>query len=678
MFTAQTNFIIALSLLALGAIGSLILQKKDRGANLIDNICAIIASLFGITSALQVIFFKGNFALDIASNFPLLSFSIKSDLLSALFTLIISTIALLASIYGLGYVKQYFGKYNIGGLGFFYNTFIIGMLLVVTAHNALFFLIVWEIMSVASYFLVIFEKDEKKNIEAGTLYFIMTHAGTAFITLAFLLLYKYTGSFDFGIITQNINQVPALAKDIIFIFALVGFGTKAGIIPFHIWLPSAHPAAPSHVSALMSGVMIKTGVFMLIRILFDFMPTSPIWWGITILIIGAISSLFGVLYALTEHDIKKLLAYHSIENIGIILLGVGSALIFNTLGYGSLATLSLVAALFHTFNHAIFKALLFMGAGSVISQTHTKNIEAYGGLIKLMPITALFFLIGSMAISALPPFNGFASEWLTFQSLFAGLQIADKAQWAFVVGAGSLAFTGGLAAACFVKVFGITFLARPRSDKAKMAKESSTSLQIGMGALATLALLFGIFSGTISQILVRIAESLNILRNSISTSTFQFNHISTPNNFGTISLASICTIIVLVILFVYILIRIISGKRKIREEITWDCGTDLGPRMEITATGFSRSIITIFRNILQPTKEMEIEFDEANPKYFAQKSTVNMEVRNVYQRALYQPLHELIAKLSEFAKATQSGNVNGYILYIFVVLIILLISGVIK
>ena len=371
------------------------------------------------------------------------------------------------------------------------------MILVVTAQHALFFLLVWEIMSLTSYFLVIYERHEEENIKAGTLYFIMTHVGTAFILFAFLLLYRATGSFDFGAIGKGMAAASPFVRNAVFIFALIGFGAKAGIIPFHIWLPAAHPAAPSHVSALMSGVMIKTGIYMLARICWDMLPgPPPLWWGLLILIIGSISSLLGVLYALSEHDLKRLLAYHSIENIGIILLGLGSSLVFLSAGMKTLALLGLIAALYHTLNHATFKALLFLGAGAVIAETHTRNIEGYGGLIRVMPQTAFFFLVGSLAISALPPFNGFFSEWMTFQSLFLGVNSFNLAtKMIFIAAIGALAFTGGLAAACFVKAFGVTFLARPRSEAATHAKESPLPLRIGMAALALLTLILGVFAG---------------------------------------------------------------------------------------------------------------------------------------------------------------------------------------
>ncbi len=419
---SQTFLFLVLSTFAAGAFGALLFGRNDRRADLWGNGFAIAGSLLGLVFSGAVLITGIGPAFAIPTSFPLLSLSVRVDRLAAFFVLLISCIALFCSIYALGYVNHYYKKYNLGVLGFFYNMFIASMILVVTAGHALFFLIVWEIMSLTSYFLVIYERHEEKNIKAGTLYFIMTHVGTAFIMLSFLLAYLATGSFDFGAIRSGIAAASPFVRNAIFISALIGFGAKAGIIPFHIWLPGAHPAAPSHVSALMSGVMIKTGIYMLARMCWDILPGAPpLWWGLLIVIIGSISSLLGVLYALSEHDLKRLLAYHSIENIGIILLGLGSSLVFLSAGMKAFASLGLIAALYHTLNHATFKALLFLGAGSVIAETHTRNIERYGGLIKVMPQTAFFFLIGSMAISALPPFNGFFSEWVTFQSLFLGV-----------------------------------------------------------------------------------------------------------------------------------------------------------------------------------------------------------------------------------------------------------------
>lgn len=678
LFASSAVFFLALLLWMAGAFGSLVFRNNDRMANWCGNFFAILGAIAGLVFSLSALVSVSTFSMSIATSLPLLSLSFKVDALSAFFIFVISLIALLASVYALGYVKHYYKKYNIGALGFFYNIFLTGMVLVVSANNALFFLMVWEIMSLASYFLVIFEHREKENVKAGSLYFIMTHVGTAFIILAFLLLYRETGSLDFSAIKENIGAVAPSVRNIIFILALIGFGTKAGVIPFHIWLPSAHPAAPSHVSALMSGVMIKTGIYMLIRILMDIMPVAPLWWGAVILVLGATSSLLGVLYALTEHDIKKLLAYHSIENIGIILLGLGSSLVFWSLDMKPLAILGLVSALFHTLNHAIFKSLLFMGAGSVILETHTRNMEEYGGLIRYMPQTAFFFLVGSMAISALPPFNGFFSEWLTFQSLFSEIMAADAPlHWMFLLAAGSLAFTGGLAAMCFVKVFGATFLARPRSEEVCHAKESGIALRVGMAILAVLTLAIGCSAGPVTRMVSGVVTDLSIFR------SFEPAFYSTAltaglrNGFASISMPIILASLMLALTLTFVVVSLITRNRKIKIGRTWDCGTTLNSRMEITATGFARSIVAIFRGVLKPTRQVSIEYRDENMRYFPKTSTVELGVQDIYRRYFYQPVSLLTIRASEQVKKIQSGNVNMYILYIFVTLVGLLLIATI-
>lgn len=676
IITSQLAFVVLLLLFAIGAIGSLVFRKNDKLANFWSSFFAIAGSIGGLIFATTIISTGQSLSFMVGGLvFPLLSISFQIDKLAAFFILIISLIALFCSIYGVGYVKHFYKKYSLGALGFFYHLFIASMILVVSANNGIFFLIVWEIMSVASYFLVVYDRHDENNVKAGFLYLIMTHVGTAFIIAAFLLFYKFTGSFDFELIKANVGTIPLAIKNVIFVLAIIGFGTKAGIIPFHIWLPSAHPAAPSHVSALMSGVMIKIGIYMMIRIFLDLLQPVPVWWGLIILIIGSVSVLLGVLYALTEHDIKRLLAYHSIENIGIILLGLGSALTFASLGMPALALLGLTAALFHTLNHATFKSLLFLSAGSVINQMHTRNMEEYGGLIKYLPQTAFFFLIGSMAISALPPFNGFFSEWLTFQSLFQGIASLDfYAKWIFILAAGSLAFTGGLALACFVKAFGATFLARPRSLEVAHAKESLFSLRLGMGALAILCLLFGIFSGYVLTFLEKIGNGFTIFQTTsslVSASSGQSSTVS--NGFASVStLAFLVFLIVAILVVVFVFKWLINKKQKVVIGATWDCGTDLSPRMEITATGFARSITLIFKRVLKPSIQHEIQYCDAQSRYLVKPRTVTLGALDVYQAYFYQPLRKSMTALSLRAKNIQSGSVNGYILYIFAALVVAL------
>lgn len=671
---SQNGFFSILLFFVLGAFGSLAFYKSNRSANWWGNSCAIAGSLSGLLFSVGILFVKNIPSFEIQTAFPLLSFSFHIDYLSAFFVFCISLISLLCSIYAFGYVSHFYKKYSIGALGFFYNLFIASMLLVVTVHNLLFFLIVWEIMSLVSYFLVIFERKKEENIKAGSLYFNITHAGTACIIFAFLLLYSVTGSFDFDVIQKGIAPAPELLKSTIFLFCLVGFGVKMGLIPLHSWLPSAHPAAPSHISALMSGVMIKTGVYMLMRICFEFFSGGPLWWGLLLLILGSISSLLGVLYALTEHDVKKLLAYHSIENIGIILLGFGSSLVFLSANMKTLAIFACIASLYHIINHAIFKSLLFLGAGSVISGTHTRNIEEYGGLIKRMPQTALFFLVGSLAISALPPFNGFFSEWLTFQSLFSGVSNLNLvAKMVFIISVGALAFTGGLAAACFVKAFGITFLARPRSKEASHAREVGICMRIGMGALSLLTLLFGFFAVAISGILRKIVTQISVFQNT-SFNFIQSTGVDIGNEFASVSMPALfCTLLVLFFLC-GIIVSLFCQKRKTTIDRTWDCGSDLHKRMEITATGFSRSIVVIFRSILRPLKKIETNYYDKSSTYFPKHTELTLELQDIYKSFFYRFFFEVASKISERVKKIQSGNMNAYIAYIFIALIILLMS----
>lgn len=675
IFSTQNIFLMLLAVFFIGAIGSLILRKSNTLANLWGGLFAIVGSILGLAASALALILGRTFSMEIPTSFPDLTLSFNFDQLAAWFTFILSAVALFASLYALGYVKHFYGKYNIGVLGFFYNAFIASVMLVFTSANALFFLVAWEIMALTSYALVIYERREEENVKAGFLYFVMTHISTVFILILFLLLYSKTGSFDFAVMARSFSELSAAVRNLVFILALAGFGIKAGIIPLHIWLPSAHPAAPSHVSAILSGVMIKTGVYMLIRMLFDFSSAIPLWWGIVIIVIGASSSLLGVLYALTEHDIKRLLAYHSIENIGIIFLGLGSSLIFLALGLKSLAAVGLTAALFHTLNHANFKALLFLGAGAVASAVHTRNLEEYGGLIKKMPKTALFFLVGSMAISALPPFNGFFSEWLTFQAIFYGFySLSAIAQWAFILAAGALAFTGGLAAACFVKAFGITFLARPRSEEAAQAKEASPTMIIGMGCLAALTLVFGFLAGPICKIINQAALNTNILKQAGSALELNREIVNFQSGFSVLSMPSIFYSLILALLFASALVYLAGKKQKIKSDITWDCGTAPTPRMEITATAFSRSIITIFNKILRSTKHHEIEYYNVDMKYFSKSSLVNIQIKDIYKEYFYKPAYNLIAWASKHFKSIQTGNINVYILYIFFVLFGILIT----
>ncbi len=674
-FFVHYGIVLLLSLYVTGGVGALLFRRHAAISNWWTNGFACLASAVGVVTGI-VLLQAGDIKLpvDSGSGFSFFNISSTVDPLSALFILLISSIALVCSWYGFGYLTHWYGKYQIGILGFFYNFFLASMIMVVTANQAVSFLVAWEVMSIASYCMIVFEHREQENVKAGFIYLVMTHVGTAFIILSFLLLFKATGSFSF--LDWNVvgAALPLTTKLLIAVTALMGFGTKAGIIPLHAWLPQAHPAAPSHVSALMSGVMIKIGIYMIIRTFFDFIPGLPSWFGMVVLALGATSSLLGVLYALAEHDIKRLLAYHSIENIGIILLGIGAALMFQAGNLPAFAVLGLSAALFHTINHAVFKALLFLGAGSVVVQTHTRNIEEYGGLIKYMPITATCFLVGAIAISGLPPLNGFVSEWLTYQALFKGLVHSDLlSSGIFVMGIGSLAFTGGLAAACFVKAFGATFLAKPRSEETTHTRESSKWMCTSMTILALACGVLGLGATSVISFLTPITQSLINTALATELTVGTYGTITTGAGFSSTSMVILALALVMLLGMVGLAINAVCRERKQVLGETWDCGADLNSRMEITATAFSRSLITIFRDYLQPVKHSSVTYQDGFNRYFASSISVGAELKNIYGLYCYRPLNVLAMYVSERLRRTQGGNLNVYLLYIFATLMFLLV-----
>ena len=657
----------AASLFVLGALGSLIAGNHTRGrlALVWSHWFAAAGSVVLATVGLMGLVSAQTLMVEFTLKLPLfvITSPFRIDQLASLFFLVIGGIGVAASVYGLGYQRQFIGHYRLHGFGAAYNLFLMSLALVVSANHALVFMVAWELMTVTSYLLVIFEHREESNVKAGLLYFLMTQLGSAFLLLMFFGLYRALGSFEFDVIRAQASALPLLTQNLVIAAAVIGFGTKAGIIPLHIWLPEAHPAAPSHVSALMSGVMIKTAILMLVRVLFEFFPDASVIWGLVILGLGALGAVLGVLYALAEHDLKRLLAYHSVENIGIILLGLGAASTLSALGLPILAAIALTAALFHTVNHAVFKSLLFLGAGSVIHATHTRNMEAFGGLMRRMPWTGLWFFVGAAAISALPPLNGFASEWLTFQALFSGLESGNHLiQAMFLFAITALALTGGLAAACFVKAFGATFLARPRSHMSEQAHESDWTMTLPMAFLALVCIVLGVSSGPVTTTLLR-----------VSTSVIGQSFIPYSFTLPVAPLAELAGLLIGTGIVVASIVAFVSRKQRVVVGPTWDCGRPLTARAEITATSFSRSLLMIFQGVLRPSKQTDREYVDAQTRYFTKSQTVTLETPNLYLERVYQPLYDWLVRLANRTKGIQSGNISMYLLYSFLTLIALLI-----
>jgi hydrogenase-4 component B len=674
---------IALCAYAVGAAGSLLALRHEKLANLFGFGCATVAACFGIGAALLGLISgpgAGGGAFELwPSLVPYLKLTVKLDPLGAFFLLIVSFLALALSMYSFGYVRGFYGRKSVGVLAAFYNTLLLATTLVFTASNAFFFLLSWEVMALTAYCLVSFEHEKAETRNAGVLFFIMSHIGTGCLILGFLLLFQAAGGqspgdYSFDTFRSLGATMSPARRDAAFLLFLFGFGIKAGIVPFHIWLPEAHPVAPSNVSALMSGVLIKTGIYGLTRVLFDFMGTPPNWWGVTVLTIGTISAVLGVLYALMEHDLKRLLAYHSIENIGIILMGLGASLMFLHTHHPVLATLALIAGLYHTINHAIFKALLFLGAGAVLHSTHTRNMEEMGGLIKRMPKTAFCFLIGAVAISALPPLNGFVSEWLTYQSLLQGFGTTDSlVRLMFPLSGAMLALTGALAAACFVKAFGITFLAQPRSERAAQAHEASPTMLLGMGLLTAACVFLGLFPTTFLMLFEPLTQQL--IGQPLPAYLIQGDGWvlgSAKDLGGTVSTLGIALMGICLLPIPLVLWLFFGRRTKVRIGPTWDCGLrGLTPQMEYTATGFSKPIRMIFKALFRPRREVQREYDYS--PYFAKTLSFESHIEEAFVTRLYRPLNRTILRLSRRMRALQAGSIQAYLIYIFITLLLLLL-----
>src|SRR5690348_2420767 len=435
---------------------------------------------------------------------PWIGAHFRLDALASFFLIVVSLGGTAASLYALGYGRHELAPHRVLP---FYPLFLAGMTLIVLADDAFSFLLCWEVMSLASWALVMAHHREADNARAGYLYLVMASFGTLALLLAFGLLAGADGTYGFASMRAAAHS-PAMAA-LVLILALLGAGSKAGLVPLHVWLPLAHPAAPSHVSGLMSGIMTKVAVYAFIRIVFDLLD-APSWWAsMIVLALAAATALLGVLYALMQHDLKRLLAYHTVENIGIIFIGLGLALGFRAAGLNAAAALALIAALFHVFNHSLFKSLLFFGSGAVLTATGERDMEHLGGLIRGMPLTAFAFLTGCLAISALPPLNGFVSEWLTFQAI---LLTPDVPSWGIklivpAVGA-MLALSAALAAACFVKAYGVTFLGRARTAAAAKARETDRASLAAMFIFAALCLVVGILPGLFIDMLAPVSTAL--------------------------------------------------------------------------------------------------------------------------------------------------------------------------
>jgi len=651
-----------------------VLAPSQRAARFFTAVGATVGCVGGLIAA-AIVLASGQ---PVEASFPNLvaaagGMVIGLDRLGALFLALVAAVGFLAAVYGVSYTAEYENRSSLRLFGLMFNGFLLGMSLVTCAANIFTFLFAWELMAVTSYFLVITDSEDADTRQAGLWYAAMTHFGLVLLLPMFLLMAPAAGATTFADLRAWTPTLPTATRDAVFVLAFFAFGSKAGMVPLHVWLPRAHPAAPSHVSALMSGVMIKLGIYGLVRVMFDLMSGGPAWWGGLLLAVGCVSALLGVLYALMEHDLKRLLAYHSVENIGIILIGLGAGSILHGAGLRALATIGVAGALFHTLNHACFKGLLFLGAGSVVQQTHTRNMEEMGGLIKTMPQTALCFLVGSAAIAALPPLNGFASEWLIFQSLLAGPYIPRlEIAVGFPIAVGMLALTSGLAAACFVKAFGISFLAMPRSDHAAHARECHWSMRAMMMVLAGGCVVLGLAAPIVIRGLSRVIDSVPLWAGEALPPSPRL-WLMVPN--GSAQVSPLLMAVLLTAIGLIALLAIQVRGLRIRPTDTWGCGRiSQTPRMEYTASAFAEPLRRVFAELYRPTEDLSISVHPES-RYFIQSITYTSHVVPWLEKAFYDPVTRGAQALATQVRRMQAGSVHLYLLYVVAALLVALASA---
>ncbi len=615
----------------------------------------LFALLSGLVAALQVLVHGSNIALDLTCFAPL-QFELAPDRLSAYFLFLICAVASPVVLFSASYVERHYGERRRLWLWVLLPLFLLSMVVVVAASTIFAFLFGWELMTLFSAALVMIDGCEGERRKNTFIYLLMMHVGAGAVVGAFLLFLPHSAGLDFSSLRTGAPLLTPVVRTALFLLAFVGFGTKAGLVPLHLWLPKTHPIAPSPISALMSGVMLKTAVYGFIRLTFDFLRSGPAWWGYVVLVAGALSALLGVLYAISERDLKRLLAYSSVENIGIIYMALGAAMVFNFKHAPEWAALALTAALLHSLNHALFKSLLFLGAGSVTDATHTQNMEKLGGLLRKMRVTGTAFLIACCSIVGLPLFNGFISEWLTFRSFIAGGELAGMtAAIVLPLVAGVLALVGGLAAACFAQVYGVTFLGRPRSSEALHAREVSWPMQSGMAVLAAACIIIGVAPGTVLGLIANVVQQ--VIPGAV-----------TPAPVG----ALVQTLPWLAAFLLGAIAVFLLFRRRFRTTPTWACGLPgLDSRMQYTATSFSKPLRKVFARVYKPDRAVEIL--PLDQPFFPSSISYRSVRTTSFERTLYRPMLNGVVTAGKRLRRMQTGNVQVYLLYMFLALMAALI-----
>jgi hydrogenase-4 component B len=652
-------------LLAL-APAAIALSTHERGSAVVYGVTLVLTSTLCVLGLLQLLNLPHlAWSITLPVGLPWLGAHFRLDPLASFFLAVINFGGAAASLFALGYGRH---EESPGRVLPFYPAYLAGMNIVLLADDAFSFLVAWEFMSLTSWALVVSHHRERENIRAGYVYLLMAAFGTLTLLLAFGVLAGAGGDYVFDAIRAE--HPSATLAGLVLLLALVGAGSKAGLVPLHAWLPLAHPAAPSHVSALMSGVMTKVAVYGFVRIVFDLLGTPEWWWSMVVLAVGGPSATLGVLYALMQHDIKRVLAYSTIENIGIIFTGLGLALAFKAEGLDWVAALAFTAAMLHVLNHALFKSLLFFGAGAVLHATGERDMEKLGGLIHRMPQTALAVLVGCVAISALPPFNGFVSEWLTFQAILLSPRLPSWGLKLIIPAVGGLlALAAALAGACFVKLYGVSFLGRPRTPMAASAHETDRFSLTAMFALAAFCLVAGTLPGLFIDALGPVSKTM--VDNSMPHQTGLEWLTIVPIAESRSSYNGL-----LVFLFIVISGSIAAtaihrlASDRLRRAPAWDCGyPDADPLIQYSASSFSQPIRRVFGSVIFAAREI----GEMPPPGSSRPARLTIELHDLIWEAVYAPVAKAVSFATEHINVLQFLTIRRYLTLVFVALVLLLL-----
>jgi formate hydrogenlyase subunit 3/multisubunit Na+/H+ antiporter MnhD subunit len=599
---------------------------------------------------------------------PFAGVTIDLTPLGAWFVLAAGFVVVAASVYALGYSDHDLEARAVQGT---FPLFAGALVCVPAAASVSTFLVLWELMAVTSLALVAAEHREREAVRTATVWYgVMTQLGFVAVLGALALAAAGAGSESFAVIRASGHGFSAARASIVFVLALVGFGSKAGLVPLHVWLPRAHPEAPSHVSALMSGAMVNLGVYGVVLVAVDLLGGGPRWWGVVVLVLGAVSAVFGVLHALVASDVKVLLAYSTTENLGLIFVGVGAALLLGSEREQLLAGVALAAALLFVLNHAVFKALLFLGAGAIVRATRTRDLDRLGGLVRRMPATASLFAVGGIAIMGLPPFNGFVSEWVLLQTLVRAGRTVPVLQLAMPAAVGAVALTAGLAAATFVKAIGTGTLALPRSPEANAAVESPRTMLAAMGLLAFACLALGVFPGLVAPGLGRAVGAAGAREPSVTrgVSELHLAGIQSVMSPLLIALGLLAGAIVVVAAG-----RALGVARTRRRAESWGCGRVLQTaRMEYTATSFAEPLQRVFDDVLHPDHDVDVTH-AAESRWYVEAIRVRTRVEDGVDSRAYQPVVRFTRAWGEWARRLQNGSVHRYLAYGFGALLVVLV-----